>query len=91
MFSYQSTTNKANTTVAIHTQQDNWVIPHNCELLKAVIELQQLKATDLIFVSEVECKNFIKQLFLMALEDETRNKTPSKLAQLGRELITIHQ
>ena len=87
----QNTNEYSQNNFVIHTHQHNWVIPHNCELLKAIIEQQKLTAKDLIFLSDHECKHFIKQVFLMALEDETKNNAPSKLAKLGRELVTIHQ
>ena len=78
-------------TVHIHTEKESWIIPHDCEFLKALLIHQKLHAVDLQFTSNTECKNFIKQLFLMALEDETKNNSPSNLAKLARDLINIYQ
>jgi len=77
-------------TFHIQTKKESWVIPHDCEFLKALLKHQNLDARDLQFTSNIECKNFIRQLFLMALEDETKNHTPSNLAKLGRDLINIY-
>jgi len=79
------------TTFYIQTKKESWIIPHDCEFLKALLEHQKLNAIDLKFRSNTECKDFIKQVFLMALEDETKNNTPSYLAKLGRDLIDIYQ
>jgi len=78
-------------TFHIQTKKESWIIPHDCELLKALLKHQKLHAADFQFESNTECQNFIKQLFLMALEDETRNQMPSKLASLGRDLINIYR
>jgi len=75
----------------IQTKMQNWIVPYNCELVKALVKHQNLKASDLIFTSKSECKLFIKSLFLLALEDETLNNKPSNLAKLGQELISMQQ
>jgi len=80
-----------NNQLKINTKDEHWVIPWNCELLKAILEHQNLTAKNLRFSSMDECNNFIKQLFLLALEDQMANHIPSELAILGRELMTIQQ
>ena len=77
--------------VVIETKAQQWVIPHNCELLKALIHQQKINASDLEFRSSFECKHFIKNLFLLALEDETKNHSPSMLAEFGRDLIKLQR
>lgn len=76
---------------SVHTQYGHWVIPHNCELLKALLRSQKLNADDINFESPSECKHFIKHLFLLALEDETKNHEPSSLASFARELMRIQK
>lgn len=79
------------TNVTIRTQQDEWVIPHNCELLKALITLQGLAAQDLQFSSAAQCKTFIKHLLLMAAKDEITHQQASPLADLARDLIQLQR
>lgn len=71
----------------VRTQSECWVIPFNCEVLKALLNQQQLKATDLQFSSERQCQGFIRKLLLLAAQDECRHRSPSGLAILARELI----
>lgn len=69
------------------TQSERWVIPLNCEVLKALLYQQQLKAADLQFSSKRQCQGFIHKLLLLAAQDECLNQSPSSLATLARELI----
>jgi len=69
------------------TQSKRWVIPYNCEILKTLLNQQQLKATDLQFSSKQQCHGFIRRLLLLAAQDECRHRLPSELATLARELI----
>jgi len=78
-----------NSAFTIKTINQNWVIPYNCELLKALVEQQQIKAKDICFENNDQCKSFVKQVFLLALEDETKNQVPSMLAKLGRDLLQL--
>ncbi len=71
----------------VRTQSERWVIPFNCEVLKALLYQQQLKATDLQFSSERQCQGFIRKLLILAAQDECRHRSPSDLATLARELI----
>jgi len=71
----------------IQTQMNHWVIPYNCEILKALLLEQNIHASDLRFKSASQCQGFIKRLFLLAAEDECRHRMPSKIATLARELI----
>lgn len=75
------------TDFVVRTQSERWVIPFNCEVLKALLNQQQLKATDLQFSSERQCQGFIRKLLLLAAQDECRHRSPSDLAILARELI----
>ncbi len=71
----------------IQTQMNHWVIPYNCEILKALVLEQNIRASDLRFKSASQCQCFIKRLFLLAAQDECRHRMPSKLATLARELV----
>lgn len=73
----------------IQTLNHNWVIPYNCELLKVLLEQQKIKASDLCFDCNNQCKDFVKKIFLLALEDETKHHLPSMLAEFGRDLIKL--
>jgi len=73
--------------VVIRTQTHRWVIPYNCEILKALLHEQDIKAGDLKFISESQCHHLIKQLLLLAVQDECRHCCPSQIATLARELI----
>lgn len=73
--------------VVIQTQFNQWVIPESSSLLKALLKQQRIRAGDLQFGSRTECKNFIKKLFLLAVEDEHKSHKRSWLAQFGRELM----
>ena len=82
----------SNSTIApsdfeIRTQSSRWVIPYNCEILKALLCEQNIHAADLLFGSEAQCHGFIKRLLLLAAQDECRHCTPSQIATLARELI----
>jgi len=74
----------------IRTQTNRWVIPYNCEILKALLLEQNIHADDLQFSSRAHCHGFIKRLLLLAAQDECRNCSPSHIAALARELI-YHQ
>ncbi len=71
----------------VRTQRERWVIPFNSEVLKALLNQQQLKAADLQFSSERQCQGFIRKLLLLAAQDECKHHSPSDLATLARELI----
>ncbi|MGK0374521.1 MAG: hypothetical protein ACJA2E_000990 [Arenicella sp.] len=74
----------------IRTQTNRWVIPYNCEIVKALLLEQNIHADDLQFSSSVDCHGFIKRLLLLAAQDECRHCSPSQIATLARELI-YHQ
>lgn len=69
------------------TRTQQWVIPENCELLKMLLEQQNIHPEDLLFPSATQCKGFIQKLFLLAIEDEQKNQRPSPLASFGRQLM----
>jgi len=71
----------------IRTQTNRWVIPYNCEILKALLLEQNIHAADLQFNSQAQCQGFIKRLLLLAAQDECRHCSPSQIATLARELI----
>jgi len=71
----------------IRTQTNTWNIPHNCRLLRLLLEQQKIKSDDLRFESSRDCEQFIKQLFLLSLEDEIQTHKPSPLAKLARRLL----
>jgi hypothetical protein len=82
--------NKDCQNVTIRTNRGSWVIPHNCELLKALVTLQGIEANDLLFNSSSQCQTFIKNLLLLATKDEITHHEPSPLADLARDLIQIN-
>jgi len=69
------------------TQNNKWVIPYNCELLKVLLQSQNIRADELYFQSSDQCHSFVKRVFLLALEDEHRTGKSSGLAQFGRDLV----
>ena len=73
----------------IQRARHNWIIPFNCELLKVLLEQQQIEASDICFDCDHKCKDFVKKVFLLALEDQTKNLAPSTLAKFGRDLIRL--
>lgn len=73
--------------VVLQTQTHRWVIPYNCEILKALITEQNIKAQDLQFCSIQQCQHFIKRLLLLAASDECKHCEPSGIAILAREMI----
>ena len=75
----------------IKTADQHWIIPFDCELLKATLEHQKITADKLTFSSNIECNRFIKQLFLLALEDQISNQRTSEIALFGRELMEIQK
>lgn len=72
------------------TKQACWVIPCQCELVKLLIEHQKLEADALQFDTSSQCHEFIRQLFLLALEDEVKNYRPSSLANFARHTLVHH-
>ena len=79
--------NELSADFVICTREQRWVIPYNCEILKALIEQQRLSASDLRFSSGQQCQGFIKRLLILAAQDECRHSLPSELAAFARELI----
>lgn len=73
--------------LVLQTNAHRWVIPYNCEILKAIIAEKNIQATDLQFRSQNQCHGFIKHLLLLAAADECRHCAPSQIAVLARELI----
>lgn len=73
--------------VVLQTEAHRWVIPYNCEILKALIAEKNIKADDLQFRSSGQCQRFIKRLLLLAATDECRHSVPSEIAVLAREMI----
>ncbi|MDG2088776.1 MAG: hypothetical protein P8J68_08580 [Arenicellaceae bacterium] len=78
--------NTSSSVIKISTRRYQWLVPNNCEYLKLLIIQENLSATDLRFASPRDCNGFIRQLFLLALEDEQKNVTPSCLAVFARAL-----
>lgn len=76
--------------VVLQTNSHRWVIPYNCEILKALIAEKNIKADDLQFRSSGQCHRFIKRLLLLATADECRHCQPSQIAVLARDMI-FHQ
>ena len=83
----KNTGNDLSADFVICTREQRWVIPYNCEILKALIEQQKLSASDLRFTSGQQCQGFIKRLLILAAQDECRHSLPSELAEFARELI----
>lgn len=71
----------------VPTKTECWVLPCNCELIKLLFEKQRLTSSDLSFDSQEQYQCFIRTLFLLALQDECLNHTPSPLATFARTLI----
>ena len=71
----------------LRTNQHVWVIPYDCELLKALLHVKNLEAKDLLFNSRQQCQHFIRQVALLAAGDELRTSAPSVLAGLTQGLM----
>lgn len=76
--------------LTFRTQQECWVVPCQCELVKMLIQHQKLDAGALCFDSPGQCQEFIRQLFLLALEDEVKNYHPSVIANFARHTMVHH-
>lgn len=73
--------------LVLHTRSHRWVIPFDCEILKAIMAEKNINAADLKFASQRQCQCLIKQLLILAATDECRHCAPSKIAVLARDLI----
>jgi hypothetical protein len=76
-----------NDQLKIRTASDTWVIPHDCRLLEALLASRGLSASDLRFSSELECRDFIQRLALLATRDQLSGDDVSSVSQLLRELM----
>ncbi|WP_147251029.1 hypothetical protein [Arenicella xantha] len=76
--------------LVFRTRRDCWVIPCQCELVKLLIQHQKLDANALCFDSGSQCREFIRQLFLLALEDEVRTFQPSSIAEFARSTLKLN-
>jgi len=70
--------------MVIPTRGKCWVVPQNCEFVKLLFEKQALRVSDLHFNSEQQGQCFVRQLFLLALQDEYQTEAPSPLAKFAR-------
>lgn len=71
----------------IQTRRHEWVIPNNAAIMKLLVEDQSIRPKDLKFSSRKDCQEFIRNLLLLALEDEYKSAQPSPLARFARDLI----
>ena len=74
-------------TITIRTNEACWVVPESVELVKFMIEHDQLRAGDIYFDSHHECQCLVRQLSLLALKDECAHHAPSVIAELSRKII----
>lgn len=84
---YQKPTSKQ---LVLQTQQSKWVIPNTVTMMKCLVEEQNIDPLELSFSSWQECQHLIKQLLLLALEDEYKNVKPSPLGKFARELMATY-
>jgi len=77
--------------IVIPTQDECWVLPRNCHLVKLLFEQQALRASDLRFYSDQHRQRFVRQLFLLALQDECETSMPSPLAKFARAIMYTTQ
>ena len=77
--------------IVIPTQDECWVLPRNCHLVKLLFEQQALRASDLRFHSDQHRQRFVRQLFLLALQDECETSMPSPLAKFARATMYTTQ
>lgn len=73
--------------LTLKTLNDVWVIPCDCDLLKALLAKKQIHADDLRFECSGQRHAFIHKVALLAARDEIRNATPSSLATLIQQLV----
>lgn len=76
-----------NNNLIIRARRTHWVIPMHCDFLTLLFEHQAIAVSDLQFSSQAQRKDFVKQLFLLALQDEVLHQKPSALANVGRALL----
>ena len=74
-------------TITIRTNDACWVVPESVELVKFMIEHDQLRAGNLYFDSYHECQCLVRKLSLLALKDECTQHVPSVIAELSRKII----
>ena len=71
----------------IRTASSTWVIPHDCRLLKELLKACKLHAADLHFDDDLECRDFIQRLALLATQQELRGDDASCISELLHELM----
>ena len=75
-------------TLTLKTRSATWVIPNDCELLKALLKSRGIKADDLEFANTLECRDFIQRLALLATSEELSGADDLSLRALIQNLMT---
>ena len=80
-------TSPSNKRLIVETKSERWIVSRDPLLMRILVELKELDATELVFKSEQERHDFIHELFLLSFKDEQNSKGQSPLAFLGRCLL----
>ena len=75
-------------TLTLKTRSATWVIPNDCELLKALLKSRGIDAHDLEFSSTMECRDLIQRLALLATKEELSGANDASLKALVQNLMT---
>ncbi|WP_189401358.1 hypothetical protein [Arenicella chitinivorans] len=76
--------------LVFNTGSGCWVVPCQRELVKILIRHESVCARSLCFESPQACRDLLRSLFLLALEDEVQTEQPSSLAQFARDALRFH-
>lgn len=76
--------------LVFNTGSSCWVVPCQRELVKALIRHESVCVRSLCFDSPQACRDLLRSLFLLALEDEVQTEQPSSLAQFARDAMQFH-
>lgn len=76
--------------LVFNTGSGCWVVPCQRELVKVLIRHESVCAKSLCFDSPQACRDLLRTLFLLALEDEVQTEQPSCLAQFARDAMQFH-
>ncbi len=79
--------NQSNAELSIKTAHHQWLIPTNRQLLRLLIKTEGLQASDLLFDSQSERKQFVREVFLLAARDEVKSCQASPLTNFARSLF----
>ena len=80
--------------IEFHTRKQTYIVSQNPESVKSAFQTHDVKASDLLFSTNQQRKQFTKNLFLLALQEQLEKNEPEKdrqdtssLALLARKIL----